>query len=178
MSSQSLTRVVRGGLWLYLRDLANTLSGFIYWMAISAVGGAEIVGLTSATIALASIVSGFLSLGEEAGVRRFVGTCKGRGDREGIANYFWTTALFTMITFIPIGLAMMALSLLGLSFGSLGSHMLFYGGIIVLLVCRLHIYEERAGQYLGYFKHYVDSARMVVDVGCGADIFSRALARR
>jgi len=32
-------------------------------MAISAIGGAEIVGLTSATVALAGIVLGFLSLG-------------------------------------------------------------------------------------------------------------------
>ena len=133
MSSPSLTKVVRGGLWLYLRSLVNSLSGFIYWMVISAVGGAEIVGFTSATVALAGMVTSILSLGEGIGVRRFVGACRGRGDREGIANYFWTTALFRIITFIPIGLAMMALSLLGLSFGSLGSDMLFYGGIIVLL---------------------------------------------
>ena len=36
----------------------------------------------------------------------------------------------------------------------------------------------RTGKYLSYFKHYVDSARMVVDVGCSADTFSRALAHR
>jgi len=36
----------------------------------------------------------------------------------------------------------------------------------------------RTGKYLSYFKHYVDSARMVVDVGCGAGTFSRALACR
>jgi ubiquinone/menaquinone biosynthesis C-methylase UbiE len=41
---------------------------------------------------------------------------------------------------------------------------------------RLHIYEERAGKYLNYFKHYVDDARMVVDVGCGTGAFSKALA--
>jgi len=35
MSSPSLRRVVRGGLWLYLRSLVNNLSGFIYWMVIS-----------------------------------------------------------------------------------------------------------------------------------------------
>jgi len=46
------------------------------------------------------------------------------------------------------------------------------------LMDRLHVYEERSGQYLSYFKHYVDGAMMVVDVGCSADIFSRALARR
>jgi len=65
MSLPSLTRVVRGGLWLYLRSLVNNLSGFIYWMAVSAVGGAEIVVLTNTTVALASVVTSFLlSLGE------------------------------------------------------------------------------------------------------------------
>lgn len=84
---------------------------------ISAIGGAEIVGLTSATVALAGIVSGFLSLGEEAGVRRFVGACKGTGDKEGVANYFWSTILSRNATFVPAGLAMIALGSLGLSFG-------------------------------------------------------------
>jgi len=133
MSSPSLTRVVRGGLWLYLRDLVNTLSGFIYWMIISAIGGAEIIGLTSATVALAGIVSGFLSLGEATGVRRFVGACKGRGDKEGVANYFWSTTLFRIATFVPVGLVMIVLGLLGLSFGGLDSDMLFYAGVLVLL---------------------------------------------
>ena len=36
--------LVKRGLWLYLRNLVNNLSGFIYWIAISAIGGAEIVG--------------------------------------------------------------------------------------------------------------------------------------
>ena len=128
MSSLGLARVVRGGLWLYLGSLTNTLSGFIYWMAVSAIGGAEIVGLTSVTVALAGIVSGFLSLGEEAGVQRFVGACKGRGDREGIASYFWSTTLFRIDTFAPVGLAMIVLGSLGLSFGGLDSDMLFYAG--------------------------------------------------
>ena len=133
MSSQSLTRVVRGGLWLYLRSLVNNLSGFIYWMAISAIGGAEIVGLTSATVAFASIVTGLLSLGGEVGVQRFVGECRGRGDVEGVANYFWITTLFRIATYTPVGLAMIILGLSGASFGSLSSDILLYGGIIVLL---------------------------------------------
>jgi len=52
---------------------------------------------------------------------------------------------------------------------------LFYG-MVVGLLSRLHIYEERTGKYLNHFKHYVDDARMVVDVGCGTGAFSKALA--
>jgi len=46
------------------------------------------------------------------------------------------------------------------------------------LMDRLHVYEERTGKYLSYFKYNVDGARIVVDVGCGAGTFSRALGCR
>jgi ubiquinone/menaquinone biosynthesis C-methylase UbiE len=48
--------------------------------------------------------------------------------------------------------------------------------MVVGLLDRLHIYEERTGKYLTHFKHYVHDARTVVDVGCGAGAFSKALA--
>jgi ubiquinone/menaquinone biosynthesis C-methylase UbiE len=51
---------------------------------------------------------------------------------------------------------------------------LFYD-MVVGLLSRLHIYEERTGKYPNHFKHYVDDARIVVDVGCGTGDFSRAL---
>jgi ubiquinone/menaquinone biosynthesis C-methylase UbiE len=48
--------------------------------------------------------------------------------------------------------------------------------MVVGLLSRLHIYEERTGKYLNHFKHYVDDAGIVVDVGCGTGVFSKALA--
>ena len=48
----------------------------------------------------------------------------------------------------------------------------------VSLLSRLHVYEERMGKYLSCFKHYVDDARVIVDVGCGEGAFSGALACR
>jgi ubiquinone/menaquinone biosynthesis C-methylase UbiE len=48
--------------------------------------------------------------------------------------------------------------------------------MVVGLLDRLHIYEERTGKYLTHFKHYVHDAITVVDVGCGAGAFSKALA--
>ena len=42
-SLPSLTRVVRGGLWLYPRSLVNNLSGFIYWMVNGFAGGSVAV---------------------------------------------------------------------------------------------------------------------------------------
>jgi len=52
---------------------------------------------------------------------------------------------------------------------------LFYY-IVVGLMGRLHVYEERTGKYLSYFKRYVGDARVIVDVGCGEGAFRRALA--
>jgi len=52
---------------------------------------------------------------------------------------------------------------------------LFYH-IVVGLMGRLQIYEERTGKYLSYFKRYVGDAKVIVDVGCGEGAFSRALA--
>lgn len=51
---------------------------------------------------------------------------------------------------------------------------LFYNTAVNLL-SRLHVYEERTGKYLSHFKHYIDDAEVVVDVGCGAGAFSKAL---
>jgi ubiquinone/menaquinone biosynthesis C-methylase UbiE len=52
---------------------------------------------------------------------------------------------------------------------------LFYH-IVVGLMGRLHVYEERTGKYLSYFKHHIGNAKVIVDVGCGEGAFSRALA--
>ena len=54
---------------------------------------------------------------------------------------------------------------------------LFYH-IVVGSMGRLHVYEERTGKYLSYFKRYVSNAKVIVDVGCGAGAFSKALARQ
>jgi ubiquinone/menaquinone biosynthesis C-methylase UbiE len=52
---------------------------------------------------------------------------------------------------------------------------LFYG-MVVGIVSSLHISEERTDKYLNHFKHHVDDAGIVVDVGCGTGAFSKALA--
>ncbi len=50
---------------------------------------------------------------------------------------------------------------------------LFYH-TIVGLVKRLHLYETRTNMYLGYIKQYVEKSNVLVDIGCGSGVFSRA----
>ncbi len=45
------------------------------------------------------------------------------------------------------------------------------------LMSRLHAYETRMTMYLLLFKPYVEEASIVADIGCGAGVFSMALAR-
>ena len=52
---------------------------------------------------------------------------------------------------------------------------LFYR-ITVSLMDKLQVYRRRTDKYLSHFKHYVGDAGVIVDVGCGEGVFSRALA--
>jgi len=52
---------------------------------------------------------------------------------------------------------------------------LFYR-IAVSLLDKLQVYRRRTDKYLNHFKHYVGDAGVIVDVGCGEGVFSRALA--
>ncbi len=133
MSENSTVKVVRGGIWLYLRSLVNNVVGFFYWFAISAIAGPEVVGLTSAVMSLAFTITGLITLGTGIGVQRFIGFCRGRHDNECSARYFWSTALFRVVVYSFVGLFMILLGLKGISIYSITSKMLLYAGIMVAL---------------------------------------------
>ena len=126
-------RVVRGGFWLYGSRIVNNFSGFIYWMIISALAGSEVLGLTSATVGLAGLINGLLSLGIGTGLRRFLGRCIGLGDRGCLSRYLWTTVLFTAIVYVSTGSLLYVLGSLGYSLWSYSPEMLRIASIMVLL---------------------------------------------
>ena len=128
-----ISRVVRGGLWLYGSSIVANFSGFIYWMVISAIAGSEALGLTSATVGLASLINGLLGLGIGVGLRRFLGQCVGLKDRECLSRYFWTAVLFTTIVYVSVSLILYTLGSLGYSLWNYTPEMLRIASLIVLL---------------------------------------------
>ncbi len=82
---------VSRGVWLYGVSLVNNLVGFVYWLAILGIASKEIVGETSATVGLALVLSGLLSLGLSMSVKRFLGESIGKGDVERTRRIYWST---------------------------------------------------------------------------------------
>ncbi len=129
----SVGRVVRGGFWLYGVNIINSVSGFLYWLVISILAGSETLGFTSATVGLATLIIGLLSLGIQIGLRRFLGRCIGLGDRECLAKYLWTSVLFTTTIYLVAGFVLHVLGFLGIDLWSYTPEMLRIASIIVLL---------------------------------------------
>jgi len=127
----SLGRVVRGGFWLYASTVVSNLLGLVYWMAISAVGGAEVLGITSTVVGLATVISGALGLGTATGVQRFLGMWA--TDREQKAKYFYTTLAFTAVVYATAAAALFAMGLADISLGELTPQMLTATGVLAAL---------------------------------------------
>jgi len=129
----STRKVIRGGLWLYARSLANNITGYAYWFLVSRIAGAEALGLSSATVSLATLISGILALGVPTALQRFLGMALGRKDQESLREYFWSAAAFTIATRLSVGLSLILAGLSGLSLLSLDPGMLKYAGALVCL---------------------------------------------
>ena len=122
---------MRGGFWLYASTVVSNLLGLAYWMAISAVGGAEVLGITSTVVGLATVINGALGLGTATGVQRFLGMWA--NDREQKAKYFYTTLAFTAAVHASAAAALFVMGLAGTSLGELTPQMLTAAGVLVAL---------------------------------------------
>lgn len=127
-----VSRVVRAGFWIYWSSIANNVSGFIYWLIITKVAGSEILGLTSATIGLATLVSGLIDLGVLAGVQRFLGKWWVR-DRGEFAEYLWSTFLLKLAVNLAVGSALLLIGVAGVSISHYTPRMFELAGVLVIL---------------------------------------------
>jgi len=65
--------VGRGAAYLYIETIASLISGYIFWIIVSKITTSEIIGISSALISFAGIVSVIANIGVPAGVLRFLG---------------------------------------------------------------------------------------------------------
>ncbi len=128
-----VSRVVRGGFWLYGSSIINGLMGFLYWLVISVIAGSEVLGTTSAVVGFSTLVAGVLSLGVGVGLQRFLGVCLGRGDSSCLREYFWSAALFSVMTYVLAGAALTSAGFLGVGLGNVTPEMLVVAGFITSL---------------------------------------------
>jgi O-antigen/teichoic acid export membrane protein len=131
LKESSVGKIVRGGFWLYVSNVVGSLAGFAYWLVISAIAGAEVLGITSAVVGLVNLVAGVINLGVGAGCQRFFGLCLGRCDEEGLRAYFWSTTIFTIFTHLSASSVLLALWVMDANMGTFTSDMLFLASIIL-----------------------------------------------
>lgn len=129
----ALGKVVKGSVWLYGASLINNLFGALYWFVISAVGGPEILGITSAVIGFSGLISGLVNFGVGVGVLKFVGKYFGERDLEDVSSYFWTSLIFLLFTVTAAGSFLFMAGFLGFNFSGLTNEMLILAGVIVCL---------------------------------------------
>jgi len=129
----SIRPVIRSGFWLYMVFVISNAFGFIYWLVLSLIGGSAILGITSATVGVFSLVTGLLSLGVGVGLQRYLGKFLSANDVESARKYFWSSMFLLLTLSLSSGSVLMFLGLYGFSIGSIRPMMLVVAGFMVML---------------------------------------------
>ncbi|MGQ9759830.1 MAG: hypothetical protein ACUVQ5_04605 [Candidatus Methanomethylicaceae archaeon] len=93
----SLSRVIRGSLWLYISSLVSNFLGYIYWFATARFVDPMTIGTGAAVVGASSLIAGALSLGLSSGATKMIGKSAGMGNSKNVSGYF-TTALSISIS--------------------------------------------------------------------------------
>lgn len=123
--------VVRGGFWLFVGQFIISVFGFLFWLVVSWLGGADVVGLVSGVFSLASLVSSLGVLGLNASVQRFVGRCRGLGEDWGV--YVWSGLAVALASEGLLGFCLVAAGLVGVGLPGLPPRGLVFAGLLVVL---------------------------------------------
>jgi len=136
MESERAASIVKGGLWLYASRVVNMVSGFAFWLAVSAIAGPTPLGVASAVLGLSSMIGAVASLGMPRGLMRFLGMHA--ADRGEASKYFWSTVL------AMTGLAALASTSLALA-GALGLGIAGYTPQMLVAVAGLVVLTSVSG---------------------------------
>lgn len=101
----SIQSAVKSGFWIYAASIVNSVLGLLYWIIMSSLLGAEVVGYAAAVLNLALVVSYVANLGVNVGVNRYVGEAMGRRDTDLASSYFWSAFTYLAVIYAVAALA-------------------------------------------------------------------------
>ncbi|MEM4439693.1 MAG: oligosaccharide flippase family protein [Pyrobaculum sp.] len=112
----TLRGAIRGGFWLLMTHIVSSLFGFVYWLVMSSVVGAEAMGLAAVVISIGTLAITIASFGVNTGLLRYGGEALGRGDESKALSYFWSAVSFLATTHSIAAMAAILFSPLGALF--------------------------------------------------------------
>jgi len=129
----SLGRVTRGALWLTLGIILSSFFGFIYWIIVSRLVDADIIGRAATIIGIEALITGFINLGIPLGVQKFLGASYGLKNYYKLSEYFYSNILFMFIASFLIGISFIFLSSMSINLFSLDPSSLTLLGALIIV---------------------------------------------
>ena len=73
MVNPSKNAVGQGAAYIYIEAVASIIFGYLFWIIVSKIGSAQIIGTSSAVITIAGIFAYVATIGTDNGILRFLG---------------------------------------------------------------------------------------------------------
>lgn len=107
----SLSRVIRGAVWLSVGVIFSNFFGFIYWLIVSRIVEVGLVGKVAAILGIEALIVGFIGLGVSVSVQKFISAAYSRRDYEGLSQYYYSTTTLLFTLSLTVGILLLILSL-------------------------------------------------------------------
>ena len=131
--SRFMTTVARASLYLYLSSLTGQVLGYIFWLVMMGLIGAEGLGYVAAISSLSSLVVSLISLGISSSLARYLGEAYGSNDLNKLKEYLSSaialTTVITLMTFFLIDV----IAMFNVSLASYTPTMLLLTSAMILL---------------------------------------------
>jgi O-antigen/teichoic acid export membrane protein len=73
LANPSKNVVGQGAAYIYIEAIASIIFGYLFWIIVSKIGSAQIIGTSSAVITIAGIFAYVATIGTDNGILRFLG---------------------------------------------------------------------------------------------------------
>jgi O-antigen/teichoic acid export membrane protein len=125
----SLSKVIRGSLWLYVSGVASNLLYYTYWLIASKFVSSSTIGTAAAALGIAILIAGIFNLGLALGATKLFGYVYGHNDQKSLNLYFSSTFALSLSIYSLVAILVLFLppSIIGLS----GNELLFVALLII-----------------------------------------------